>query len=131
MTRTALVAAESVIPEDLRDRYRRTVKQHGADAMAAVDYDRKSAEMTRRAEEARRELEGRQLQRIRDEVQAIVAQREALRESRPVNIGVPWLPARVSPTRPPPVPGLPPSVRCSAPAADASTSILATTTSWR
>jgi TonB family protein len=42
----------------------------------SVDYDRKSAEMTRRAEEARRELEGRQLQRIRDEVQAIVAQRE-------------------------------------------------------
>jgi TonB family protein len=41
-----------------------------------VDYDRKSAEMVRRAEEARRELEGRQLQRIREEVQAIVAQRE-------------------------------------------------------
>jgi len=38
----ALVDAESVIPEDLRERYRRTVKQHGADAMAAVDYDRKS-----------------------------------------------------------------------------------------
>jgi TonB family protein len=41
-----------------------------------VDYDRKSAEMVRRAEEARRELEGRQLQRIREEVQAIVSQRE-------------------------------------------------------
>ena len=27
--------------EDLRERYRRTVKQHGADAMAAVEYDRK------------------------------------------------------------------------------------------
>ena len=39
---TALVEAESVIPEDVRERYRRTVKQHGADAMAAVDYDRKS-----------------------------------------------------------------------------------------
>ena len=39
---TALVEAESVIPEDLRERYRRTVKQHGADAMAAVEYDRKS-----------------------------------------------------------------------------------------
>lgn len=41
-----------------------------------IDYDRRSAEMVRRAEEARRELEGRQLQRIREEVQAIVAQRE-------------------------------------------------------
>ena len=41
-----------------------------------IDYDRKSAEMVRRAEEARRELEARQLQRIREEVQAIVAQRE-------------------------------------------------------
>jgi uncharacterized protein len=34
---TAIVEAEEVIPEDLRDRYRRTVKQHGADAMAAVE----------------------------------------------------------------------------------------------
>jgi TonB family protein len=42
----------------------------------AVDYDRKSAEMRRRAEEARLELEGRQLQRIREEVQNIVTQRE-------------------------------------------------------
>ena len=42
LTLNALVEAESVIPEDLRERYRRTVKQHGADAMAAVDYDRKS-----------------------------------------------------------------------------------------
>jgi predicted nucleic acid-binding Zn-ribbon protein len=39
---SALVEAESVIPEDLRERYRRTVKQYGADAMAALDYDRKS-----------------------------------------------------------------------------------------
>ena len=39
---SALVDAESVIPEDARERYRRTVKQHGSDAMAAVDYDRKS-----------------------------------------------------------------------------------------
>ncbi|MCA1686315.1 MAG: C4-type zinc ribbon domain-containing protein [Planctomycetia bacterium] len=38
----ALLEAESVIPEDVRERYLRTVKQHGADAMAAVDYDRKS-----------------------------------------------------------------------------------------
>jgi len=43
---------------------------------ATTDYDRKSVEMVRRSEEARRELEGRQLQRIRDEVQAIVVQRE-------------------------------------------------------
>ncbi len=34
---TAIIEAEEVIPEDLRDRYRRTVKQHGADAMAAVE----------------------------------------------------------------------------------------------
>jgi predicted nucleic acid-binding Zn-ribbon protein len=34
---TAIVEAEEVIPEDLRDRYRRTVKQHGADAMASVE----------------------------------------------------------------------------------------------
>ncbi len=39
---TALVDAEAVIPEDVRDRYRRTVKQHGAEAMAALDYDRKN-----------------------------------------------------------------------------------------
>lgn len=38
----AIVGAESVIPEDARERYRRTVKQHGADAMAPVDYDRKA-----------------------------------------------------------------------------------------
>jgi predicted nucleic acid-binding Zn-ribbon protein len=38
---TAIVEAESIIPEDLRERYRRTVKQHGADAMAPVEYDRK------------------------------------------------------------------------------------------
>ena len=41
-----------------------------------VDYELKSAEIVRRAEEARRELEGRQLQRIRDQVQAIVSERE-------------------------------------------------------
>lgn len=39
---TAIVDAEGVIPEDSRDRFRRTVKQHGADAMAPVEYDRKS-----------------------------------------------------------------------------------------
>jgi uncharacterized protein len=39
---TAIADAESIIPVDLRERYRRTVKQHGADAMAAVDYDRKT-----------------------------------------------------------------------------------------
>ena len=38
----AIVEAESIIPENLRDRYKRTVKQRGADAMAAVDYDQKS-----------------------------------------------------------------------------------------
>jgi predicted nucleic acid-binding Zn-ribbon protein len=39
---TAIVEAESIIPEDLRERYRRTVKQRGADAMAAVELDPKS-----------------------------------------------------------------------------------------
>ena len=33
----AIVESEEVIPEDLRDRYRRTVKQHGADALSAVE----------------------------------------------------------------------------------------------
>jgi predicted nucleic acid-binding Zn-ribbon protein len=33
----AIVGAEAIIPEELRDRYRRTVKQHGADAMAFVE----------------------------------------------------------------------------------------------
>ena len=39
---TALVAAEEIIPVDVRERYRRTVKQHGADAMAPVDFDKKT-----------------------------------------------------------------------------------------
>ncbi len=39
---TAIIEAEAIIPEDVRERYRRTVKQHGADAMAAVEYDRKA-----------------------------------------------------------------------------------------
>jgi predicted nucleic acid-binding Zn-ribbon protein len=39
---TAIVEAESIIPEELRERYRRTVKQHGADAMAAADVDSKT-----------------------------------------------------------------------------------------
>ena len=34
---SALVEAEEVIPEDERERYRRTVKQKGADALAHVD----------------------------------------------------------------------------------------------
>ena len=33
----AIVEAEEVIPEDDRDRYRRTVKQQGADALARVE----------------------------------------------------------------------------------------------
>src|SRR4051794_38456122 len=33
-----IVAAESFIPEDQRDQYRRLVKQRGADAMAAVEH---------------------------------------------------------------------------------------------
>ncbi|AGA25944.1 zinc ribbon domain-containing protein [Singulisphaera acidiphila] len=33
----AIVGAEAIIPEDLRERYRRTVKQHGADAMAFIE----------------------------------------------------------------------------------------------
>jgi predicted nucleic acid-binding Zn-ribbon protein len=33
----AIVGAEDIIPEEFRDRYRRTVKQHGADAMAFVE----------------------------------------------------------------------------------------------
>jgi uncharacterized protein len=39
---TAITDAEHVIPEAERERYRRTVKQHGSDAMAQVDYDKKS-----------------------------------------------------------------------------------------
>lgn len=39
---SAVVEAEGLIPEDVRERYRRTVKQHGADAMAPVEYDRKA-----------------------------------------------------------------------------------------
>lgn len=39
---TAIIEAEEIIPEDARERYRRTVKQHGADAMAPVEYDRKA-----------------------------------------------------------------------------------------
>ncbi len=39
---TAIVEAETIIPEDVRDRYRRTVKQHGSEAMAPVEFDRKS-----------------------------------------------------------------------------------------
>jgi predicted nucleic acid-binding Zn-ribbon protein len=34
---SAIVEAEAIIPEDLRERYRRTVKQRGADAMAFVE----------------------------------------------------------------------------------------------
>ena len=34
---TAIIEAEDVIPEDHREHYRRTVKQHGADALAAVE----------------------------------------------------------------------------------------------
>ncbi|WP_435019568.1 zinc ribbon domain-containing protein [Tundrisphaera sp. TA3] len=33
----AIVEAEAIIPEDQRDRYRRTVKQRGADALSEVD----------------------------------------------------------------------------------------------
>ena len=33
----SLVEAEAIIPEDQRDRYRRTVKQRGADALSEVD----------------------------------------------------------------------------------------------
>jgi predicted nucleic acid-binding Zn-ribbon protein len=39
---TAIVEAEAIIPEEVRERYRRTVKQLGADAMAEVEYDRKA-----------------------------------------------------------------------------------------
>ena len=39
---TAIVEAEAIIPEDVRERYRRTVKQLGADAMAPAEYDRKA-----------------------------------------------------------------------------------------
>ena len=34
---SAIIGAESIIPEDERERYRRTVKQHGADAMAFLE----------------------------------------------------------------------------------------------
>ena len=39
---TAITEAEEVIPEDFRERFKRTVKQHGADAMAHVEFDPKS-----------------------------------------------------------------------------------------
>jgi TonB family protein len=45
-------------------------------AGTGVDYDLKASEMARRIEETRRELDNRQLQRIRGEVDAIVAARE-------------------------------------------------------
>jgi predicted nucleic acid-binding Zn-ribbon protein len=38
----AIAEAEAIIPEDQRERYRRTIKQHGADAMAAVEVDFKT-----------------------------------------------------------------------------------------
>ena len=38
----AIADAETIIPEEQRERYRRTLKQHGADAMAAVDVDFKT-----------------------------------------------------------------------------------------
>ena len=38
----AIIEAEEVIPEDFRERFKRTVKQHGAEAMAQVEFDRKS-----------------------------------------------------------------------------------------
>jgi predicted nucleic acid-binding Zn-ribbon protein len=34
---SSIVGAESIIPEDYRDQYRRIVKQHGADAMAFLE----------------------------------------------------------------------------------------------
>jgi predicted nucleic acid-binding Zn-ribbon protein len=34
---SSIIGAEAIIPEDLRERYRRTVKQHGADAMAFIE----------------------------------------------------------------------------------------------
>lgn len=34
---SAIIGAEAIIPEELRERYRRTVKQHGADAMAFIE----------------------------------------------------------------------------------------------
>jgi predicted nucleic acid-binding Zn-ribbon protein len=34
---SAIIGAEVIIPVDLRERYRRTVKQHGADAMAFIE----------------------------------------------------------------------------------------------
>ena len=39
---TAIVEAEAIIPEDVRERDRRTVKQHGAEAMVPAEYDRKA-----------------------------------------------------------------------------------------
>jgi predicted nucleic acid-binding Zn-ribbon protein len=36
---TAIIGAENVIPEALREQYRRVVKQHGADALAFVEND--------------------------------------------------------------------------------------------
>jgi TonB family protein len=42
----------------------------------SVDYELKSSELARRADQARQDLDAKQLQKIRDEVQAIVAERE-------------------------------------------------------
>jgi predicted nucleic acid-binding Zn-ribbon protein len=39
---TAIVEAEAIIPEDVRERYRRTVKQYGAEAMAPAEYEPKA-----------------------------------------------------------------------------------------
>lgn len=42
----------------------------------SIDYDLKTSELTRRVDEARQELDAKQLQKIREEVTAIVAERE-------------------------------------------------------
>jgi hypothetical protein len=39
---TAIVEAEAIFPDDIRERYRRTVKQYGAEAMAPAEYDPKA-----------------------------------------------------------------------------------------
>jgi TonB family protein len=48
-----------------------------------TDYDFKSSEMARHVEEVRREVEGRRLQQIRAEVDAVVAQREPPKAAPP------------------------------------------------
>ena len=60
-----------------------------------VDYDFKGSELARRAEETRRDIEGKQLERIRAEVGAIVARREPTPAPPPPPPAVPMRSGRI------------------------------------